>query len=263
MDKLTYIQLESSTACNGHCSFCPRFDMTRPEGEMSDELFHKIVDEATEMGVRVITPFLNGEPFMFPRLFEWLDYLEARDIYFTLYTNASTLTKEKASKINTYDNCIDLIFSMHGYDKQSYESQMKLSYEKVKANIDYFISIARIPYQVYMLDTAINRPGIPIFLKTWKGNRIFIAKYANWAGKRPASMSGTRIPCERILSEITVLWDGRVSLCCMDSDGEVILGDLSKHSLRSVWNANQWMRDMHKNNDFNVPLCKNCNKNIV
>jgi radical SAM protein with 4Fe4S-binding SPASM domain len=263
MDNLQSIQIESSTACNGHCVFCPRFDMTRPEGEMTDALFYKIVNDAMRMGVKIISPFLNGEPFMFPRLFEWLDYLSVQGINFTLYTNASTLTKEKAEKINTYTNITDLIFSMHGYDRTSYESQIRLSYDLVKRNIDYFISIAKIPYQIYMLDTAINHPGIDQFLATWEGNRVFIAKYTNWVGKRPSSMTGIKIPCDRILSEMTVYWDGRVNLCCMDSDASVILGNVNKQSVKEIWESNQWMRDKHKALDFDIPLCKICNKNIV
>ncbi|MGE5360025.1 MAG: SPASM domain-containing protein, partial [Bacteroidales bacterium] len=35
----------------------------------------------------------------------------------------------------------------------------------------------------------------------------------------------------------TVLWDGRVSLCCADFDGKVILGDLRTQTLTEVWNG--------------------------
>lgn len=263
MDKLTTIQIESSTACNGNCTFCPRFDMKRPGGEMTDELFHKIVDEGIEMGVKMITPFLNGEPFVFPRLFEWLDYLEERDIYFTLYTNAAALTKEKAARINAYKNITELVFSMHGYNKESYEMQMRIPYEKSKANVEYFISIAKIPYKVYLLASAINTQGIEQFKVTWPENNIFIGKYVNWAGKRPSNMDGTRNPCGRILSEMTVYWDGRVNLCCMDSDAGIILGDLNTQSIKEVWESNQWMRDKHKSLDFDLELCRNCNFNIL
>jgi MoaA/NifB/PqqE/SkfB family radical SAM enzyme len=263
MDTLIAIQIESSTACNGHCEFCPRFDMKRSGGEMPDILFHKIIDEAMAMGVKIISPFLNGEPFLFPRLFEWLDYLKERDIHFVLFTNGSMLTKGKAENMNAYCDVGKLIFSMHGYDKLSYESQMRLSYETVKSNIEYFISIAKIPYQVYILDTAINHKGIDIFLETWKEGNPYSAKYNNWAGKRPSSMKGVKIPCERILSEMTIYWDGRVNLCCMDSDAGVILGDVNSQSIKEIWEGNQWMRDKHKEYDFDLPLCRNCNKNIV
>ena len=232
--------------------------MKRKGGVMSDELFHKIVTEGMEMGVKVFTPFLNGEPFLFPKLFEWLDYLKERKLTFDVYTNASMMTKEKAEKINTYDNIREIVFSFHGFDKASYQAQMGTDYDKCKANIDYFISIAKIPYRVYMLDSAITRPGIKTFQETW-GEKSFIGKYVNWAGKRPASMEGTQHPCPRILSEMTVYWDGRVNLCCMDSDAGVILGDLNKQSVREIWESNQWMRDKHHNFDFDLPLCRDCN----
>jgi len=234
--------------------------MTRKGGEMTDDLFHRIVDEAVAMGVTTITPFLNGEPFLFPRLFEWLDYLKERNIRFLLYTNASVLTKDKAEKMNDYPNIIELCFSMHGYDKKSYESQMILNYENSVRNIEYFISIAKIPYKVHMIASEINIPGADQFKAKW-GDKAQIFKYANWAGKRPASMAGEQHPCPRILTEMTIYWDGRVNLCCMDSDAGVILGDLNKQSLREVWESNQWMRDKHKAMDFNWHLCRDCNFN--
>lgn len=225
---------------------------------MTDKLFNKIVDEGMEMGVKNFVPFLNGEPFLFPRLFDWLDALEARDLNFTLYSNASILTPEKAERLNHYKHLTEIVFSMHGFDKESYESQMRLNYEQSKANIEHFISIAKVPYRVYMLASETNKRGIETFKKTW-GEKIFIGKYVNWAGKRPADMTGTQRPCPRVLGEMTIYWDGRVNLCCMDSDAGVILGDLNKQSVKEVWESNQWMRDKHKSLDFNLPLCKDCN----
>ena len=260
MDTLRTIQIESSTACNGRCTFCPRFDMKRKSGSMTDELFYKIVDEATEMGVTKITPFLNGEPFLFPRLFSWLDYLRDRHITFDLYTNASMMNKEKADKINTYENIEHLCFSMHGWNKETYEKQMGINYEVSKRNVDYFISIAKIPYRVHMIASEDNIPGAEEFRKTW-GENAAMFKYANWAGARPADMSGEQHPCQRILEEMTVYWDGRVNLCCMDSDGGVILGDLNTQTVKEVWESNQWMRDRHKNLDFDLTLCRDCNFN--
>lgn len=225
---------------------------------MSDELFHKIVTEGMEMGVRYFVPFLNGEPFLFPRLWSWLDYLKERNLRFTLYTNASMMDKEKAERINTYDNITEIVFSFHGYDKASYETMMRIPYERSKENIDYFVSIAKIPYRVYMLISDVTKDGTEEFKKTW-GDKVFFGKYVNWAGKRPASMAGMQHPCPRVLSEMTVYWDGRVNLCCMDFDAGVILGDLNKQSVREVWESNQWMRDKHKKLDFDLDLCRTCN----
>jgi radical SAM protein with 4Fe4S-binding SPASM domain len=235
--------------------------MKRAGGEMTDELFHKIVEEGMSIGVRYFIPFLNGEPFLFPRLYEWLDYLQDRDLTFTLYTNAISFTKEHANRINAYKNITEIIFSMHGYDKLSYEIQMRVPYEPSKANIDYFISIAKIPYRVHMISSVLNSSGVAQFRETW-GDHAYTIKYANWAGKRPSSMKGVRYPCQRVLSEMTVYWDGRVNLCCMDSDAGVILGDLNTQSVKEVWESNQWMRDKHRALDFDLTLCKDCNFSI-
>ena len=49
---------------------------------------------------------------------------------------------------------------------------------------------------------------------------------------------GATIPCYRPWLTFTVLWDGRVSLCCADFDGRDILGDLRTHSIQEIWNTN-------------------------
>lgn len=67
------IQFESTTKRNAKCKFCPRYDMTRPQGEMSDELFHKIIEEGKKFRKAHFVPFLNGEPFVFSRIWGWLD----------------------------------------------------------------------------------------------------------------------------------------------------------------------------------------------
>ena len=44
-------------------------------------------------------------------------------------------------------------------------------------------------------------------------------------------------PCYRPWLTFTVLWDGRVSLCCADFDGKTILGDLNTSTIQEIWNA--------------------------
>ena len=45
-------------------------------------------------------------------------------------------------------------------------------------------------------------------------------------------------PCIRPWFSVTILWDGRVTLCCKEYDGKYILGDLSRgDTLKNVWNG--------------------------
>ena len=86
------IQFEGLSVCNASCNFCPVSTcMTRTRGEMSDELFHKIIKEGKQLGIRKYVPFLNGEPFLHKKIFVWLDYMEKEGVNFHLYTNGSLL----------------------------------------------------------------------------------------------------------------------------------------------------------------------------
>lgn len=267
MDKLYSLQIESSTACQAKCTFCPTGlgTIKRPKGQMSDELFHKIVAEGMEMGVEEWLLFKDGEPLIFKRFFEWMDYLAERHLQTALFTNAAQLTREKAERLASYTNLKFVMCSVHGGDKASYEAMMGLNYEQTRANVEYFISLPKsYRVDVYMLETPETHASVPEFLRTW-GVRSFVSPaYYNWGGEieNPnKAHEGKQVPCGRILNQMQVLWDGRVALCCMDAHGEVILGDLNTETVRDVWERMKPLRDRHLAYDFDMPLCRDCNLN--
>ena len=61
------------------------------------------------------------------------------------------------------------------------------------------------------------------------------------AGTLQAHSDGA-YPCYRLWLTFTVLWDGRVSLCCADFDGRHVLGDLNTSSIREIWNAEPYVK---------------------
>jgi radical SAM protein with 4Fe4S-binding SPASM domain len=70
-----------------------------------------------------------------------------------------------------------------------------------------------------------------------------------------------RTPCRRAMNQIMVLWDGRVSLCCFDAEGAVILGDLNHQSLRDVYNGTIALgirQAHHEGRRGELALCKDC-----
>ena len=67
--------------------------------------------------------------------------------------------------------------------------------------------------------------------------------------------------CARAFGQIMVLWDGRVSLCCFDGEGDEILGDLKTQTIREVYNAGRALeiRTAHaEGRRGEIPLCRNC-----
>jgi len=55
--------------------------------------------------------------------------------------------------------------------------------------------------------------------------------------------------------------NGRVPLCCIDYDGEIVLGDFNVQDLKKIWDSDNFkkIRDLHL--DFKadkINLCKKC-----
>lgn len=256
------IQFESSTSCNARCTFCPRYDMTRPRGEMSDELFHKIIKESKVFKRPEIVPFLNGEPFIFPRIWEWLDYMKKMDCRVYLFTNAEFID---VNRIIKYKNIRYICCSINAATKKTHSEIMRgPNYDKVVANVEELIAKAPFPIYVSMVEVEKNQHEIDLFKKKW-GDRVTYGEFKNWGGARHDKLekTGFRIPCQSMLHTITILWDGRVATCCMDYDGRLILGDANKQTLSEIYKSYEWLRRRHKNLDFSMIPCKECNQNII
>lgn len=257
---MTNLQFEPTTFCNAKCLMCPRYEMTRPMGQMSDELFYKIIKEGKEFGIKTYAPFLNGEPFVFKKIYDWLDYMEKEGCKFALYSNCELIDVDRLVK---YKNIRKFNCSVNASTKETYDKIMRgPDYDRVIKNVNSLIKQAKFTIEVSMVVTQDNIHEVELFRKIWGKNANF-AKDANWAGaiKSTVKKLRQRTPCAHLFHSITILWDGRACLCCMDFDGQVILGDLNKDSLETINSRYEKLRERHKKMDFNMPLCKNCNKN--
>ena len=81
-----------------------------------------------------------------------------------------------------------------------------------------------------------RRAGVHRALAQAIADKIHITDLHNWAGTLNHE-SDVNYPCYRPWLTFTVLWDGRVSLCCADFDGRTVLGDLNTSTIQEIWNA--------------------------
>ena len=136
------IQFESTTACNANCTFCPRSSMTRKGGEMSDELFRKIVKDGKEIRHSFFVPFLNGEPFMFPRIWDWLDYMALEKVRVHIYTNAERVDVDRLVK---YDNISVIYCGINAATREVYDKVVRgPDFGVVQAKVSEIIKKAKI-----------------------------------------------------------------------------------------------------------------------
>lgn len=255
------IQFECTTSCNARCKFCPRYDMTRKGGEMTDELFYKIIREGKEIRYSFFVPFLNGEPFVFPRIWKWLDHMRDEKVPVHIYTNGEFVDVDR---LVSYPNIRLICVSINAATPETHQKIMRgPHYERVVKNVKDLFKKGRGQLWASMVVTSDNEHEVNLFKEQW-GKRAIFGEFKNWGGARHDSLekTGKRVPCVSLLNSLTILWDGRVVPCCLDYDGKLILGDVNKETLTQIWHKSRWIRKAHRNLNFSMIPCRDCNQNI-
>jgi MoaA/NifB/PqqE/SkfB family radical SAM enzyme len=237
------VQIESTNICNAKCVFCPRDEMHRRQGLMSLDLFKKIVDECAALGITHVRVHNYGEPFVDRKLVEKVRYAKQKGIQEVgMISNGSLITDAVARGM--IDAGLDAInISVDASGKEVFEStRIGLKYDKVIANIERLVRLRadagkRRPKLILSFVRQNNSADEQAFIEHWRriADKIHITDLHNWGGTLNQE-SDVNYPCYRPWLTFTVLWDGRVSLCCADFDGHTILGDMNSSSIKEIWN---------------------------
>ena len=248
------LQIETTNICNSNCVFCIHSSLKK-FGTMKDSLFTKILLDAKKIpSIEVIVPMMLGEPFCDKKIISRLKLinkiLPERTIH--LFTNGSLLTKKIIRELSTIKYLM-MHFSLNG-NKQTRKKLMGLDdYDHVVKMIDLYKKTGK-PFEVLLVDhPSISNENISI-PRDWNFNLII---YRNWTGDKFKGKPRTH--CIRAIGHMTIMYDGRVNLCCMEY-GKVIFGDLNKQSILEVWNSphRQMYCKAHAEGKFLKGVCSNC-----
>lgn len=260
------VQIESTNICNAKCVFCPRDDMERKQGVMAWDLFTRITDECAALGITHIRLHNYGEAFVDRKLTEKIAYAKQKGIREVgIISNGSLITPEIARGVVAAG--LDAInISVDAAGKEVFEAtRLGLKYDKVMAGVEHIIEARQAqgrtrPKLILSFVRQNNSTEEQAFIARWgaRADKIHITDLHNWAGTLNHE-SDVRYPCYRPWLTFTVLWDGRVSLCCADFDGKHILGDLKTHSIADVWNSDAYRETRRAHLDHGGPaICQSC-----
>ena len=185
MKNITNIEL--TNVCNRSCSFCGIPYMTRSKGFMSEEVFDRVVDLLVALEQDSVNIIFYGESTLHPRLLEYCKKLNDNNILPCLTTNGDYLTKELILELSTI-KLKELVISPHAplERRNSLLEQCKISgIESVRLEEEYIEE-----------DATLNL----------RSDREVPQKLIE--------------KCPFLVKErAVVLWDGRVTACCVDYDG--------------------------------------------
>jgi radical SAM protein with 4Fe4S-binding SPASM domain len=241
--------------------------MKRKKGVMGMALYQKIINDAATV------PFIDhltlnglGEPTLDALLVDRIRYARKfmPAITIDFYTNGSKLSRELCDKLKKAGiTCI--FISLNAVREKTREEIMGLNdYSHVEEMCNY---LKEIGVKIYVLSTInkdlMEQSDIDKMKEDW-GKDAMPHLEGNWAGKLYMPRVKQHNCCSRALTQIMVLWDGRVSLCCQDGEGEVIFGNLNDQTIREVYNSPEYLRYREFHHDgkrSELKLCDVCTTN--
>jgi len=258
---------------------CPNKEFSPQEkGVMDFNLFRKIIDEAKEFCQDVYLHH-RGEPLIAPNFAEMIKYARHSGLKVKFHTNASLLTEERAVQI--LDAAPDLIsFSFDGFSKDIYEKiRVGSNFEKTVENISRFLQLKREKgkKKPYTIIEEIEFPQYKEFYNE-KAKQAFSDKFRklgldelifkklyNWAGSvdvEEEEVEKGYTMCTFIWYSAVILWDGTVTPCPQDFFGKIKLGNVSKDSLKNIWNDKpyQELRQLMATSVKDFSPCNQCDR---
>jgi radical SAM protein with 4Fe4S-binding SPASM domain len=255
---------------------CDRGSLSRQKLKMDMDLFKNIIDNAAQIGVPEVKLNRFGEPLLQPLLIDMIEYAKRKDIPRVYFTTNATLLDEHISEKLIKSGVDAITFSVDGGRAETFEKIRKgAKYSKVCSNIEAFSRIRRrlgkntptmIINTILMEETE---KEMPLIFEKWgpivdKINILPVGKYGNIEDlsgiDRSAFKSEYRV-CHQPFDRLLIFWDGSVTVCCADINGDLCIGNIIEEKLEDLWtNAKiTHIRKMLEKKDYHtIPICGHC-----
>tara|TARA_B100000941_G_scaffold27469_1_gene16281 strand:- start:177 stop:1394 length:1218 start_codon:yes stop_codon:yes gene_type:complete len=282
-DKKTKVGiLEINNSCNINCVMCDTKSSTRQKKLMNVDLAEKSVKEMRNDGIDSVLLHTIGDPLANVKLKEYLKILRKYKMQAGLSTNGLMLDKHVNTLAEYIDVCSNIRFSIDGVKKETYEKiRFGGIFEKLIENLDLAEKkLKKIGYE-FSIDLVITKDNFDelgefvVFFKKYVNNPY---KNIHFNFMNSLSPNNDYFLENNVIEEHTsknyycnyasrlipyVLVDGRVSACCRDYDGSLVVDDLKNNSLINMNNSKGFkkLQKAHMDEDESIneyELCKSC-----
>ena len=262
----TFIQIETTIACNAECPFCPHSTLTRRPRRMEDRVWKKIIDDTRGLGI-TYRPFLINEPLADMRLGEIMRYIRQDDTArIELNSNGEMMKIQRAEEI--LDVGVDVIrFSVDGFTRETFEkSRVGLDFDTTVYRVQRFIELAHKKGGAGKIELRmIGIPGTEDeqekFVAFWSnlGVDAQITYFYKWAWDE--GVEQVQLPCKKMLDEMFFYVNGKATLCCWDSHERAVVGDVSREHVLDIWHGavnTRYRQLLAQGRRSEILLCSKC-----
>jgi len=249
--------LELTNRCNLKCTFCPTADgrMQRARGFMDEALFRRALDGAGPLEFALL--FQWGEPLLHPRFVELATEAARRGIRTLVTTNGTLLDDRRIAGL--LEAGIDRVTVSVDGDERTHEAVRGIPLARTRDAVRRLVA-AR--------DAAGSGTAVDVSMvvapETEAATSAFRAAFAPEVDRVqtiPLLTQGERrTRCrEPWRGGLVVLQDGRCTVCCVDHEGQLAVGDAKTERLADVWNGERMraLRRAHASGRL-PPICAGC-----
>jgi len=263
------VRIENTNFCNANCIICPRDQMTRKKVTMSNRHFNILVEQAIELGAKTISIFGYGEPLMDRGIINKVAYCTKRGLDTFITTNASLLGVETQTLL-LKAGLKKIRFSFHGVHKNYDKVHKGLRFDDSVRNFTNFVSKNRVRFggqcKVAMTVIPMNGESIEEIRKYWEYgvDELEIWQPHGWGSPEFRGITKERKKtCGRPhVGPVQIQADGKVIPCCFLTDGEIILGDTRKNTIKEILKGDAYkkLRKQHSAGNLKGLPCDVCDQ---
>ena len=261
--KFKRIYIEITNVCNLNCSFCSK--SSKSNREMTSEEFKEVLSKINNY-TDYIYLHVKGEPLTHHNLDKILDITKEYNKKVCITTNGVFL-KDRLDILSKYDNIYQINISLHSENNK--DNYLEDIFEVVD-NLEY----PYISYRFWTLDKSLdtlNNKYLDMIRLKYKVNELYdkmkldnkvylsLDSKFDWPSTSRSyyKEEGT---CLGGKSQLAILSNGVVSICCLDSEGESNLGNIFTDSMEDIISSDKFKNTINGFNDNKVYLdiCKHC-----
>ncbi|MGL4345129.1 MAG: radical SAM/SPASM domain-containing protein [Cellulosilyticaceae bacterium] len=276
------IYIEVTNICNLSCSFCPKTG--RQLQRMNEDQFEQVLKKVKPY-TDYIYLHLMGEPCAHPQLEEFLKLAKREGLIVNLTTNGTLLSKVK--DVLFASGCIrQMNISLHSFEANTQGISLARYIEEIAVFIQEATEHGIIcSLRLWNMDShelrgsnALNGDILGLLQEKLAisedlGERLMLKPsfkvrdkvYINMAekfewpdmGREPIT---TEAFCYGLRDQMGILVDGTVVPCCLDSEGNIPLGNIFETSLEDILESERAVAlfEGFSNRKAVEPLCQRC-----
>ena len=261
---LKKVYIEITNTCNLNCDFC--IQNKKIKSFMSEESFRQVLSKLKGY-TKYLYFHILGEPLLHPKVINFINIAYEEGFFVNITTNGYLI-----KKLDGVNNLRQLNISLHSYDERYnvlLEKYMESIFNVVDnlentyisyrlwVNSEYTDKILFMLNQHYNKNIKLDDINNNITLK----DNVFISQFHEFIwpdlDNDYYSKEGT---CYALRDHIGILVDGTIVPCCLDTKGNIALGNIFHDNIDAILNSDRVlnMKDGFINHKKCEELCRHC-----